>query len=142
MEQHCVGTIPAPERDGKFFCARFGVARAEKQGAMTRSDERAALNEVLFREANEKIDRKGDELGYVGQIPFLCECEEPACSQVLRLEHDEYARARSNARRFLLAPGHETRGAKLVETNERFSIVEKTGIEAEIAEQHDPRSTA
>jgi hypothetical protein len=112
------------------------------QGAMTRSEERAALNEVLFRDANEKINQKGGELGYVGQIPFLCECEEPRCSQVLRVERDEYERARSSPRRFLLAPGHETRDAKVVETTDRFTIVEKAGIEAEVAEQHDPRSAA
>jgi hypothetical protein len=109
---------------------------------MARSEERAARNEVMFREANEKISAKGDALDFVGKIPFLCECEEPKCTEVLSLEADEYERARSNPRYFVLSPGHETRGAQPVESNERFTIVEKTGISGEIAEQTDPRSVA
>jgi hypothetical protein len=107
---------------------------------MARSEERAARNEVLFREANEKISRTGDELDFPGKIPFLCECEEPTCSQIVRLESDEYERARSSARQFVVAPGHETREANTIESNERFMIVEKLGVAAEIAEDADPRT--
>jgi hypothetical protein len=105
-----------------------------------RSEEKAGRNEVLFREANEKISRKGEEIDFAGRIPFICECEEPGCTDVVQLEREEYERARSNARQFVVAPGHETRGAKRVETNDRFTIVEKSGREAELAEQADPRS--
>jgi hypothetical protein len=106
---------------------------------MTRTEERAARNEVMFREANEKISIKGAQLEYTGRMPFLCECEEPGCTDVLRLERDEYERVRAAPRRFLLAPGHETRGERLIETTGRFTIVEKGGISGEIAEQTDPR---
>jgi hypothetical protein len=109
---------------------------------MARSEERAARNEVMFREANEKISAKGEDLDFVGKIPFLCECEEPRCTEVLRLEPDEYERARSNPRYFVLSPGHETRDAQPVESNDRFTIVEKSGLSGEIAEQTDPRSVA
>jgi hypothetical protein len=107
---------------------------------MTRSEERAARNEVLFREANEKISSKGEELDFPGKMPFLCECEDPGCTEVLRLEREEYEQARGSGRRFLLAPGHETRGEKPIETNDRFTIVEKTGVAGDIAEQADPRT--
>ena len=109
---------------------------------MARSEEQAARNEATFRDANEKISAKGDDLDFVGRIPFLCECEEPSCTNVLLLEHDEYERARSNPRQFVLSPGHETRGAQPVEANDRFTIVEKTGISGQIAEETDPRSVA
>jgi hypothetical protein len=109
---------------------------------MARSEEQAARNEAMFREANEKISAKGEDLDFVGKIPFLCECEEPACTDVLRLESGEYERARANPRYFLLSPGHETRGAQPIESNERFTIVEKSGVSGEIAEQTDPRSVA
>jgi hypothetical protein len=109
---------------------------------MPRSEEQAARNEVTFREANEKISAKGEDLNFVGKIPFLCECEEPNCTEVVRLEYAEYERARTNPRYFLLSPGHETRGAQPVETTERFTIVEKSGISGQIAEETDPRSVA
>jgi hypothetical protein len=94
---------------------------------------------VLFREANEKISRKGGELDFAGKMPFLCECEEPACTEVLRLDREEYERARATPRRFVLSPGHDTRDPKVVESNERFMIVEKDGVSGEIAEANDPR---
>jgi hypothetical protein len=62
--------------------------------------------------------------------------------QVLRLTREEYERARSSARQFVLAPGHETRDAETIEENDRFTIVKKSGVSAEIAEHADPRSTA
>lgn len=106
---------------------------------MARSEERAARNEVLFREANEKISRKGDEIDFSGRIPFLCECEEPSCTAIVRLDNDEYAEARSSPRQFIVAPGHEERVTNTIEANERFMVVEKLGLAAEIAEQADPR---
>jgi hypothetical protein len=109
---------------------------------MARSEEQAARNEVTFRNANEQISAKGEDLGFVGRIPFLCECEEPKCTDVLLLEHDEYERARAHPRHFVLSPGHETRGAEPIEQNDRFTIVEKSGISGEIAEETDPRSLA
>jgi hypothetical protein len=42
----------------------------------------------------------------------------------------------------VLAPGHETRDAQPIETTDRFTIVKKSGVSAEIAERADPRSTA
>jgi len=109
---------------------------------MARSEERAARNEVLFRQANVRISHKGEELELAGPLPFLCECEEPTCIEVLRLRQDEYGRARSGARRFVLAPGHETRAAQTIESNDRFTIVRKSGVSAEIAGLAGPRSRA
>ena len=109
---------------------------------MERSEEAAGRNEALFRAANERINDKVRELGFAGRLPFLCECEEPRCTAIVPLTHDEYERARGDGRTFLLAPGHESRNAQLIETNERFTIVQKQGVEAEIAEKSDPRSPA
>ena len=109
---------------------------------MRRSEEQAGRNEVSFREANEQINRKGGELAFAGRLPFLCECEEPTCTEIVQLTAAEYERARSNARWFLMTPGHQSRASEPIETSGRFMIVEKNGLEGEIAEQVDPRSAA
>lgn len=41
-----------------------------------KSLERATLNELRFREFNEKIDERRAELGLEERIPYLCECED------------------------------------------------------------------
>ena len=41
--------------------------------------ERRALNENVFREMNERVERLGEEFGD-DTAEFLCECADPACS--------------------------------------------------------------
>jgi hypothetical protein len=76
-----------------------------------RSEEQAARNEVTFREANEKIaERRGELESVDGPTPFLCECEEPECTAVMRIPLDDYERIRAVGTQFVIVPGHPTRG--------------------------------
>lgn len=43
---------------------------------MGRGDERAAQNEVTFREANSTIEDRRAALGVDARTPYLCECED------------------------------------------------------------------
>jgi hypothetical protein len=88
------------------------------------SDERALENERLFRSANERIHDRRTELDLDGRTPYLCECEDQTCTQLIRLTRDEYAGIRSIGARFVIAPGHPTRGEP-VERNEHFVVVDK-----------------
>jgi hypothetical protein len=66
----------------------------------------------------------------------MCECASTSCTDRVELSLDEYARVRSGAARFLVAPGHELpEFERVVERGERFTIVEKTLLgERETAE--------
>jgi hypothetical protein len=79
--------------------------------AMAISDERALENERLFRSANDRIDQRRRELEVDGRTPYLCECEDPACTQLLSLTREEYRRVRADRGQFMVARGHPTRGA-------------------------------
>ena len=103
-----------------------------------RSDERAARNEVLFREANEKLRQKRLEVDADGLTPFLCECSDPACTEVLRLSMREYEHARSRPTWFVSAVDHEEQHDR-VERHPRYVIVEKAGVAGRIADEEDPR---
>ena len=91
---------------------------------MAISDERALENERLFREANEQIDERRRELELDGRTPYLCECEDQGCTQLIGLTRDEYAGVRSKRGLFLIAPGHPTRGTP-VERSDRYVVVAK-----------------
>ena len=70
--------------------------------AGTQSEERAARNEVLFREANEKLSDKRKELELDGETPFLCECGDPECTELRPpVASSEYEHVRSRANWFL-----------------------------------------
>ena len=105
----------------------------------TRSEERAARNEVLFREANEKLGDKRQELEIAGQTPFLCECGDPSCTELIRLSLEEYEHVRSHANWFLAAGGHDAREARVEEDHDGYVIVAKSGLAARIAKEENPR---
>ena len=100
-----------------------------------RSVERATRNELVFRRANEQIEAERRDLGVVGKVPFLCECGDEDCRDLVRLTQAEYAESRVTPRHFLLAKGHTFRMGRIVSEHEEFVVVEKTGIAGEIAER-------
>jgi hypothetical protein len=104
------------------------------------SVERAARNEVVFRDANEFLQERRLELEVVaGRMPFLCECADAYCKAVIPLTLEEYEHVRLRPNRFVLRPGHITKEADVVEETERYVLVEKQGIAGAIAEEADAR---
>jgi hypothetical protein len=92
-----------------------------------------AENEAAFRAANEKLrivfeDADQDEL------PFLCECGDFKCTQVVPVALDTYERVREEPVRFLVSPGHKQLDQEtVVEAGEGYEIIEKSGLAGEIA---------
>jgi hypothetical protein len=107
-----------------------------------RTAERVARNDATFREANEHIAERADAYGVDGLIPFICECAEETCTEIVRLTPDEYAHVRSDGAHFLNEHGHVASAgphAHVVEEHERYTIVEKVGRAGEIVRELDPR---
>jgi hypothetical protein len=105
-------------------------------------EERAARNEALFREVNEQVRTLADRLRDVRRDPFgfICECSDDGCIERLQLRLETYEAVRSNPRRFVVAPGHESAFEQVVETAQGYTIVEKKGVAGRIAAGTDPRS--
>jgi hypothetical protein len=103
--------------------------------------ERAAANESTFRGVNERLEQKAAELSFGEErTPYLCECEDRGCTQVIFLARQEYEAIRANPRTFVLAPGHQSSDDRVVQEEPTFTIVEKTGEEGRLVEEQDPRS--
>ena len=90
---------------------------------MTPSEERAAKNEISFRKANERLGEKRAELDAEGRTPFLCECSDPRCTELVRLTLAEYERVRSNPRWFLIAGDHDPGASRTAEEHGAYAIV-------------------
>jgi hypothetical protein len=105
-------------------------------------EERAARNEALFREVNERIEDLDDQLASGGTAEFVCECADGACTERIMVRLATYERVRGDPYLFLLAPGHERPELEqVVEQGDGFVIVRKdTPTSARIARQTDPRS--
>jgi len=103
------------------------------------SGERRALNENVFREVNERLERLGEEFGD-DTVEFLCECADPDCSAALSIPASAYESVREHARRFVIVPGHQRDDVeRVVEEHPEYLVVEKLGEAGEVAEDTDPR---
>jgi hypothetical protein len=104
--------------------------------------ERIGRNDALFREANERIREKAEEYEVETLVPFICECADPTCRDVVRLSLEDYREVREDPRWFFNVPGHEAvAGSSIVVVAERdgYKLVEKVGRAGEVAEALDGR---
>jgi hypothetical protein len=101
-------------------------------------EERAARNEALFREVNERIEALHVQSA---TDEFVCECPDDTCTERLTVALATYERVRNTPLLFLVAPGHERPALEhVVEQGDGFLIVKKDNPTAtRIAKQTDPR---
>jgi len=108
---------------------------------VSRSVAQAAATQSAFRDANEQIEAKADELGFGARpTPYLCECEDAGCTDVMGLTRAEYEVVRAHPRRFVLVSGHQQSDARLVQEVPRFTVIEKIGEEGELVTARNPRA--
>ncbi|MEY2513579.1 MAG: hypothetical protein QOJ89_937 [bacterium] len=103
--------------------------------------ERIAYNEAAFRDLNDSLERdvhRGrTQTEYAG---FVCECGDPDCDDVIRLDLDTYESIRQDAQLFFTLRGHEAPEAEdVVDGNDRYVVVRKHDDVAGIAQRTDPR---
>lgn len=96
---------------------------------MDARDERAAKNEALLRELNERIEEVGRGLSASQEdqpLDFRCECGRSDCVVFVSMTEAEYERVRTDNDRFAVLPGHEDeRIERVVERAERYVVVDK-----------------
>jgi hypothetical protein len=93
---------------------------------MTRSAERAAENEATFRLANEVLAQRATELRPAEErMPYICECEDERCTEILQLMGAEYEAVRAHPRRFVLIPGHQQPDDCVLQEEPGFTVIEK-----------------
>ena len=109
-------------------------ANSDYAPGMDERQRRIGENEAYWREVNELAP---PEPGMLNDI--FCECGRLECRQRLQVTAGEYAIVRSSPTTFVVAPGHEiTDAERVVETTERYRMVEKVGEAARVAVETEP----
>jgi hypothetical protein len=107
-------------------------------------DERAAMNQMLFRDVNERVKDLNEGFSMVLPVgAWICECANDTCSERVEMSAAEYEQIRSEGRRFFVAPSDEhvwPDVERVTERNDRYWIVEKVGQAGELAKAGDPRT--
>jgi hypothetical protein len=93
------------------------------------SAERIQQNNVTFREANERISSRTQELGaQLERIPFICECPVEDCVEIVHLTPAQYSDIRANPQWYMTATGHESAEkpvGQVVARHDGYVVVEK-----------------
>jgi hypothetical protein len=107
-------------------------------------DVRAAKNESLFREINERVeDLNADFDAFAALAPpeWVCECSDLQCTEQVAMSVADYEHVRENGTHFLVAVGHERAGVdRIIESGDAYTVVRKVGVAGEIAKRRDPRA--
>lgn len=101
--------------------------------------ERIVLNDATFREANDRIEVSAEKHTQEGDlVPFVCECADPNCRELVHMTLDEYRMMRSDPTLFVNVPGHQSSAhgwAKEVARWDGHAIVEKVGEAGDLAKK-------
>src|SRR5947209_4253759 len=115
------------------------VHRGQKRVVTSREEEKRAANEATFREANERIRATEQELDPpLERVPYICECDDVRCCELIRLTASEYERIRDDGATFAVVPGHSSDG-DVLEEHDQYLVVRKRDAAGEVARTLDPR---
>jgi hypothetical protein len=107
-----------------------------------------AMNQSAFRTANERVEGKAAQHRFETRqrAPFICECADPNCREIVMLSLEDYEQIRAHPTWFLLVAGHEDPEAaheRIVDAESGYSVVEKVGAAgAEAARLDERRGTS
>jgi hypothetical protein len=112
-----------------LWFAAAGDRSAMEQPTEPDRGRRSRENEERFARANGEIERKAVELG-IHRIPFLCECSDLRCTEVIQLTLADYRAAKGQENVFLLLPGHVDASIEhVVQNGHGFVLVRKDDLE-------------
>jgi len=112
----------------------------QKDATLRERTLKAARNQSLFREINERIAEVNRRVGPFAD-GWVCECLDTSCAASIEMSMHEYERLRSHPNHFAVTPGHEQADVEdVVEQCQGYLIVAKRGSGAEYATAHDPRA--
>jgi hypothetical protein len=104
---------------------------------------RAAKNQALFRDVNERIEPVNEAFGLIdAHGNFICECANDTCIEQISVSISEYEAVRREPTRFFVAPNDEHVWPDvevIVEKTDRYWVVEKVGVAGSTAAELDPR---
>lgn len=109
---------------------------------MEERQKRIGLNEVLFRDVNERLKEVGESFSLVSETAeFVCECGDLNCAEPITMTLADYDHVRRDSTRFVIKQGHElTDVERVVEEHLGYQVVVKhTGGPAGLAIREDPR---
>jgi hypothetical protein len=109
---------------------------------MDERERRIALNEAVFREANERIHELNQAFATVtDELVLVCECGDGECAEKIPMAPAAYEELRGDSAHFAVVPGHDIPDVeRVIARRDGYDVVRKNeGIPRKVAEVTDPR---
>jgi hypothetical protein len=114
------------------------------QAEVVEKQQRAATNQALFREVNERVKDVNERFRVFTPLgDWVCECANDWCAERIEMTSEEYEHVRRAGARFFVAPGLEhvwPDVERIVERRSHYWIVEKIEHAGSMANESDPRN--
>jgi hypothetical protein len=102
--------------------------------------DRAARNEEVFREVNQRIEEGAEQHGVEAPHRFHCECGRASCLHTIHMPPPVYERVAEQRYHFVLSPGHEDEEIeRIVDRQPDYVVVEKVGEARRQIDRDHPR---
>ena len=102
--------------------------------------ERAARNETVFRDINERIEAGAEMLGITASELIHCECDRVECLEMVEMRPAAYREVLDRRYHFITALGHaDPRIEQVVEEHDNYCVVEKIGEAREALDKQHPQ---
>jgi hypothetical protein len=106
-------------------------------------EQRFGLNEAVFREVNERIERLARLFRWRNSegLDLVCECRNATCVQRIEMSRAEYEAVRAKDTHFAVYPGHaDPEIERVISSHKGYEVVVKEGPAAEVARDLSPSS--
>lgn len=105
-----------------------------------------ATNQSAFRRSNERLRKAAGSHRFTwsDHVPFVCECADENCREIVMLTLEEYEIVRAHPTWFVLVAGHEDEDSaqeRIVDAEQGYAVVEKVGAAGVEAARLHPRQT-
>jgi hypothetical protein len=103
--------------------------------------ERIAVNEALFRNANERTSQWEEVREGTDPFLYVCECADPDCRRRISLTREEYESVRQDSKHFAVIQGHQIPDAEtVIDDRGEWAVIEKNDEVAETVRSMDQRA--
>jgi hypothetical protein len=127
-------------REALLRCLSHRVRREMATTDLDARRLRAAKNQSLFRDVNERIVELSEKFEAKGMLRYVCECALKNCVERVEMAQGEYEVLRRVPTHFAVKHGHELEGVEeIVDYTDRYVVVEKLGVGGLRAQKLDPR---
>jgi len=140
------GVLRESNRGDQAVVTDEGVSCVSQPKGLLDRQARAAKNQALFREINERVHKLEGRLNAVAPAAtsdWFCECVNESCFVRITMPHNEYDAIREDGARFFVAPSDDhvwPDVERITEQTADYWIVEKMGEAERLAKRLDPRS--